>query len=133
MVGKPNMCPTHKRVFMKDGKYAPGDITQTEVLEHACPKIRTSVEPDAKVNTSTAVTVSTHSGTEKKESSPKLAPRRPSASNINDWYTSPVIIKCTAKDRINGFVADPRDCSKYYRCENNFGSDTLSIGGWRLF
>ncbi len=115
---------------MKDGKYAQaGGIAQAEVLDYACAKIK--ADQDGKLNTTTTTTppgnTAKSQATDRKKDSIHAITNN-NSPNMNDWLASPVLIKCTAKDRLNGFIPDPRDCSKYYRCENNIGMDSLSIG-----
>jgi hypothetical protein len=45
-----------------------------------------------------------------------------------DWFISPQTIRCSSEYRLHGFAPDPRDCSKYYRCDHNIGYDNMATG-----
>lgn len=47
--------------------------------------------------------------------------------NPNLFVSSPTI-RCNTEYRVHGFSPDPRDCSKYYRCDQNVGMDAMSTG-----
>lgn len=49
-------------------------------------------------------------------------------NNQNNWFVSPQVIKCTTENRIYGFAPDPRDCSKFYICEQSEESGGESKG-----
>jgi hypothetical protein len=49
-------------------------------------------------------------------------------TNSQEWYVSAQIIKCDNEYRVHGFAPDPKDCSKFYRCDQTLGSDGASLG-----
>jgi hypothetical protein len=48
----------------------------------------------------------------------------------DEWYVSSPVIKCSPEQRIHGFAPDPKDCSKFYRCDQsrNIAEDLSSTG-----
>jgi hypothetical protein len=52
----------------------------------------------------------------------------PPCTKSMDWFISPQTIRCSSEYRLHGFAPDPRDCSKYYRCDHNIGYDNMATG-----
>lgn len=109
---------------MRDRQQTPGGISQEEVLVSTCPNtenIQTAFKPK---NSPTTTRPPLYSPPIVSINTPNsYAP----CSNSAEWYVSPQIIKCSPEYKLHGFAPDPRDCSKFYRCEQSFETDD-SIG-----
>ena len=51
----------------------------------------------------------------------------------DEWFVSSPVIKCSPEQRIHGFAPDPKDCSKFYRCDQNRNiAEDLSSTGYLM-
>jgi hypothetical protein len=139
-VGPNTICPAHKRVLMKDRKQVPGGISQQEVLASTCPNTATLSIPFM-VSSGWNIDQFKASQTENESDRNQILNNQgqtlndlgvvtsyAACSNSDDWFISPKVITCSYENRVYGFVADPRDCSQFYICDQAASNDGTSKG-----
>jgi hypothetical protein len=136
MIGPNQVCPSNKRVLMRDRNQIPGGIAQQEVVQSTCPNtgpIHPPPQPPPIIDS-----YQPHPTTPQQPINmytPPVHPFNPGNSNgyqpctkSENWFVSPPTIRCNGEYRVHGFSPDPKDCSKYYRCDQNIGLDGMSSG-----
>lgn len=138
---------------MRDRQQIPGGIGQQEVLTATCQNTVTPSYMNPNNNPNNLLWKSSErmsTTIPSSESSNYIPMREKSGSSVSsgngasatvtgyatctnspEWYVSAQIIKCDNEYRVHGFAPDPRDCSKFYRCDQTLGggsSDGSSLG-----
>ena len=142
---------------MKDRKQVPGGISQQEVLASSCPNTATlsipfmvnngwNIEkfqlglnsPSAQAQQQADAESPERTNSQQQQppailsTSAGIVTSYAACSNSDDWFISPKVITCSSENRIYGFAPDPKDCSKFYICDQNVaadaGSDSASKG-----
>lgn len=146
LVGPNTVCPANKRVLMRDRQQVSGGIGQQEVLGATCQNAPAAVtqQPAAyapqngywknEQRTTSSTTgpdpgayMLNRDASAKSGSSATVTGYAPCTNSL-EWYVSPQIIKCDSEYRVHGFAPDPKDCAKFYRCDQTAGSDGTSLG-----
>lgn len=138
LVGPNTVCPPNKRVMMRDRQQIPGGIDQQEVLAATCQNTVTQAYINNNVWKSERISTMMPSDSFVPLREPVVATSAKSSvgtvtgyspcTNSQEWYVSAQIIKCENEYRVHGFAPDPKDCSKFYRCDQTLGSDGASLG-----
>lgn len=125
---------------MRDRQQISGGISQQEVLSSTCQNTQAAQAHLGEnwnnersnnvpiINSGTFVSLNS-----KKKSKPLAASKSTISAYIpctitSEWYSSPQIIKCSNEHRLFGFAPDPKDCTRFYRCDQATKSDGPSTG-----
>ncbi|CAF0749609.1 unnamed protein product [Brachionus calyciflorus] len=142
LIGPNTVCPSHKRVLMRDRQQISGGISQQDVLATTCQNTQAAhnhminnnwgTERSKSIpvmNTETFVPLS-----QKSNQKPVVPTSNPTVTVYppctigNEWFSSPQVIRCSNDQRMFGFAPDPKDCTKFYRCDQAVSQDGTSTG-----
>ncbi|RNA40460.1 hypothetical protein BpHYR1_021741 [Brachionus plicatilis] len=140
LIGPNTVCPSHKRVLMRDRQQISGGISQQDVLVSTCQNTQTAKDhlntnwdnerskSVPVMNSETFVSLNSNS-----KSNPVVVSKSTLSIYVpctitSEWFNSPQVIKCSNEHRMFGFAPDPKDCTRFYRCDQAASHDGLSTG-----
>lgn len=125
---------------MRDRQQISGGISQQEVLSSTCQNTQAAKahlnenwgnERSKNVpiiNSETFIGLNSNTKSEPLiVSNPTLSVYVP-CTFTSEWFNSPQIIKCSNEHRMFGFAPDPKDCTRFYRCDQSVTQNGLSTG-----
>ncbi|CAF0933581.1 unnamed protein product [Didymodactylos carnosus] len=138
-------CPSYKQILMRD-RQPVGSVSQREVVEATCSSAQVPVTQETPIYTiyppfnGNAQQAQGQNGqivgqdgltTFYQPSPPGMSSGQlgyQPCSPSNEWYVSQTTIRCSSAFAATGYAPDPKDCSKYYQCDQSVGQDGMSTG-----